>query len=332
MIYDHTDSPDAGAAAMPEPRRDADARGRGASRSASVVVAQRDAATRSMLIATLRGAGHRVWACASTRRAATLVAARQPDLVLLDLADGAPALGLCGRLAMEPPPAPLVIFVATGADRPARILGLEAGAADCIAGALDPDEVLARAHVALRLKARLDALAAVAGTDPLTGLANRNQLDQRLDALVAAAARHDRRLGCLLLDVDRFKAINDLHGHGAGDAVLCGVAGRLRRTCRASDQMIRYGGEEFLVVAPETGLAAARTLAERVRKVIGSRAFAAPSLVGRARLAVTASVGVAEWRPGMTGADLVRRADAALVRAKRSGRDRVVVAASRSVE
>lgn len=167
----------------------------------------------------------------------------------------------------------------------------------------------------------------VAVTDVLTGAYNREFLGQRLPAEIERAVTGEQPLSLALLDVDHFKSINDQHGHDVGDEVLAEVAVRLRAAIRADDLLVRYGGEEFLVVLPRADAARAHEVAERMRV----RLAAAPFEVGARQLAVCASVGVAELRMGGGAAEaageLIRRADTALYTAKARGRNRVEVAA-----
>lgn len=160
--------------------------------------------------------------------------------------------------------------------------------------------------------------------DALTQVWNRGAIMELLKAEVSRAARQAHSLSVAMVDGDRFKQINDTHGHQAGDAVLREMAQRLRGALRAYDAVGRYGGEEFLVVLPDCGVAAARALAERVREAV----CGAPFDAGKAKLAVSASVGVATSEPGksLSPEELVGAADAALYRAKSAGRNRVEAA------
>jgi len=158
----------------------------------------------------------------------------------------------------------------------------------------------------------------LAHTDALTGLANRRAAQEVLGREVARADRYDRDVAVLMLDLDRFKVLNDTYGHPVGDRVLVALAERLRAHVRASDLVARWGGEEFVVVAPETATSQARKLAEHLRAQVAKDAF----LDGHR---VTVSVGVASFRPGDDIEALVSRADAALYRAKEAGRNRVTV-------
>ncbi|HTT71522.1 MAG TPA: GGDEF domain-containing protein [Anaeromyxobacteraceae bacterium] len=164
--------------------------------------------------------------------------------------------------------------------------------------------------------------------EPLTGLYNRRHFMERLSAELAAADRHRRALSVLLLDVDHFKQLNDERGHLAGDEALKMLGATLRAAVRKEDVVARFGGEEFVVLARETALAGAKTLAERIRRSV-SRARA--SFDGR-EIALTVSVGVAVlsgqegYEPGRSEQKVLGRADRALYRAKEGGRNAVAVA------
>ncbi len=166
---------------------------------------------------------------------------------------------------------------------------------------------------------QIEDLARVARRDPLTGTANRRAFVEELSRAVARAGRTGAPLSLVALDVDRFKAFNDEHGHAAGDAVLSAVAARAGEILRAGDLLARTGGEEFAALLPGADLAAAFDAAERIR----GRIAAAPVEVAGRALAVTASFGCAELRPGEDGEALLGRADARLYEAKRAGRNRV---------
>jgi two-component system cell cycle response regulator len=171
-------------------------------------------------------------------------------------------------------------------------------------------------------------------TDGLTGLWNYRYLSMALTREVERAIRFGRPLAVLMLDLDRFKSINDRYGHQWGDSVLIEVARRVAGEIREVDVLARYGGEEFACVLPETDLEGARSMAERIRRSIGQHHFpGGPSVIDPelpTSPSVTVSVGVAVYpHHGTTTANLLRAADAALYEAKRAGRDTVRVAANR---
>jgi diguanylate cyclase (GGDEF)-like protein len=172
-----------------------------------------------------------------------------------------------------------------------------------------------------------DALRAMAMTDRLTGLANRHQLDATLQAELREATRSGKRLSCLMLDVDHFKSFNDTHGHEAGDAVLRGVGDILGHAAREDGVAFRHGGEEFLLLLPGFPSRAAAERAEQIRERIQALRIRYDD---REIGPVTCSIGIATFPDHGDGAALVQTADAALLRAKKQGRDRVVVATLRS--
>jgi diguanylate cyclase (GGDEF)-like protein len=163
-------------------------------------------------------------------------------------------------------------------------------------------------------------------TDPLTGVANRRHLFQRLEQELSRSMRFGDKLSLLMIDLDLFKRVNDLHGHTVGDGVLRGVALALLRSVRKVDIVARYGGEEFCVVLPRVGKPEAVEVAEKLRRVVAAAPLPGPE--GSAPLTVTISVGIATL--GVDASDvggLIDKADAALYEAKRLGRDRVSQAA-----
>jgi two-component system cell cycle response regulator len=165
--------------------------------------------------------------------------------------------------------------------------------------------------------------------DGLTGVLNRKALDQRLEAEIAFAVRHDAALSVVMLDVDHFKLVNDTHGHPAGDAVLREVAARLTDALRIEDVVGRYGGEEFLIVARDINLDQGAQLAERMRALIDS----SPVVFEGKAIAVSASFGVASLACSGAARDasaLLAIADARLYEAKHAGRNRVVAGSSQT--
>lgn len=159
----------------------------------------------------------------------------------------------------------------------------------------------------------------MAVTDGLTNLSNRKHLDTLLAEEIQRAHRHKRALSMLMLDIDHFKTINDVHGHLAGDRVIAGLGHLLRQRLRADDKLGRYGGEEFCAILPETGLQDAAAIAETLRTLVVTHPFAADAK----RLTVTVSIGVADLKPNMQSADMYRAADERLYRAKNQGRNQV---------
>jgi two-component system, cell cycle response regulator len=228
---------------------------------------------------------------------------------------------------------PIILIVDEGDD--ARIIrGLELGVNDFVVRPVDRQELIARLRTQVRRKRYNDRLRTsvaetieMAVTDGLTGLHNRRYLDSHLQTLFDRAVSRRRPLSVMITDLDRFKSINDAHGHDGGDDVLREFARRLRKNVRGIDLACRYGGEEFVVVMPDTEGQVAETVAERVRAEIENTPFAA----GRhgQMIPVTVSVGVSSLGRGIDSvAELMKRADLALYEAKNGGRNRVVAKAA----
>jgi diguanylate cyclase (GGDEF)-like protein len=156
--------------------------------------------------------------------------------------------------------------------------------------------------------------------DPLTGISNRRALDESSAGAIAIARRHARDLAVLLVDADHFKQINDRHGHGAGDAALRALVAALQATLRPGDLLGRLGGEEFIVILPETDEARAHAAAERLRDAVASVEFS----IQHEQLPLRVSIGIALLEPDDDLVTLLRRADQAMYVAKRSGRNCVV--------
>lgn len=164
----------------------------------------------------------------------------------------------------------------------------------------------------------------LATVDQLTGLSNRHQFMPAAEREIGLARRHGQPMALLVLDVDHFKSINDRHGHLTGDQVLVEVANRCRQALRKTDLLARWGGEEFIVLLPNTSIKQVRQSAERVREAVSASAQLA---IGGQPVLVTVSVGAA-WAPAgrLVSLDaLIQLADAALYRAKHTGRDRISV-------
>lgn len=187
-------------------------------------------------------------------------------------------------------------------------------------------------HFALLLMAveqLQDELERLAGTDSLTGLANRRFFLAQGERECSRAMRSGRPFALLMMDVDCFKSINDTYGHAAGDAILKAFVDAVASCLRPTDILARYGGEEFCVLLPDTGAPVAVAVAERIRRALRERALPWRDTL----ISVTVSIGVAEWTTdvGSDLACLVAMADEALYRAKQSGRDRVVLSDLKAV-
>lgn len=179
-------------------------------------------------------------------------------------------------------------------------------------------------RLAIQLHKQKELLQRLSRTDGLTGLYNRHYWESRVSDLLAQVGRHPQPLSLILLDVDHFKAINDTHGHSVGDQVLQQIARQLQANLRETELLGRYGGEEFALVLPNTGVDAALATAERLRHVIALSGFCEQEQ--SQGLHCTISLGVATWQEGFGDyAGWIRAADHALYQAKHRGRDTTVV-------
>lgn len=228
---------------------------------------------------------------------------------------------------------PIILLAEQGEDE--RIIrGLDLGINDYLTRPVDQQELTARLRTQVRRKRYNDQLRAsvaqtieMAVTDGLTGLHNRRYLDSHLQTLFDRAVARRRPLSVMITDLDRFKSVNDTYGHDGGDDILREFARRLRKNVRGIDLACRFGGEEFVVVMPDTEAHIAEKVAERVRAEIAQTPFQIGK--GGQTLAVTVSVGVSSLRRGPdTVEDLMKRADVALYEAKSGGRNRVVAKAA----
>ncbi len=275
---------------------------------------------------TVREAGDGVQALAEVRLGGV-------DVLLLDVEmpelDG---FGTIAALKQDPTTADLPVIFLTGRAEGADVIeALRLGAQDYLSKPTQTAELLARVGAAVevgrlrqQLRERTEELDRASRTDHLTGLINRRYLDERLSTLLSTAVRYDVPCTVLLADVDHFKQVNDLHGHQAGDAVLVEVAERLTSCLRASDMVGRWGGEEFLVLAPHTDLQGGVRLGERLRACMTGTPIELPG----GSLRITMSLGGAVALPPhgiVTPESLVRASDENLYAAKQAGRNRSIV-------
>jgi two-component system cell cycle response regulator len=254
------------------------------------------------------------------------------DLVMLSLDfAGFDGLRLVGQIRSLERTRHLPILLVTDPEQDARVLrGLDLGANDYVLRSADKNEMIARVRSQVRRKRYADKLRdnvqysmELALTDPLTGLFNRRYMETHIGTLVERSAARGKSLSVLVLDIDYFKSINDTFGHDAGDDVLREFAERLKASIRGIDLACRHGGEEFVVVMPDTDIGVATLVAERIRRRIAGEPFP----IGRMgkTIEVTISVGIAfRTGPQDTAPAMLKRADEALYRAKRDGRNRVV--------
>jgi len=257
-----------------------------------------------------------------------------PDLILLDIQmPGIDGYEVCRRLKRDPDTdSAVVIFVTARDSERDEELGLTLGAVDFISKPISPAIVRARVDTHMNLKRKTDMLERFALLDGLTGIHNRRYFDEQLGKELARTLREDRPLSVIMMDIDHFKAFNDHYGHGAGDKCLQKVAQALTDTLsRPSDALCRYGGEEFVALLPGSDIDGARVVAERLRQAV--EALAIGHEYSETGSVVTVSLGVSTAVPDRPknpdenlesdSDSVLKRADEALYRAKRAGRNRV---------
>ena len=266
-----------------------------------------------------------------------LVSARGGDFDLIVVSLGIRAfdgLRLCSHLRSlaEIRNTPILVLVSEGENRKLA-QALDMGVNDYLMRPVDRNELMARVKTQLRKKRYADKLRhnmqlslEMAITDQLTGLHNRRYMARHLDTLMKNAS-DAKPISFLIMDIDYFKAVNDTYGHDVGDEVLRDFASRIAANVRGIDLACRYGGEEFVVVMPDTDAGYAYTVAERLRQSIELTPF--PISRAPDKINVTASIGIASSNGNGDDSDkLLHRADQALYRAKREGRNRVIAEAA----
>jgi two-component system cell cycle response regulator len=289
-----------------------------------ILISEDDATSRLVLHATLKKLGHEVTATSDGQQAWGALEKEHFPLLISDwMMPEVDGLELCRLIRSKDQAQYTYIILLTALGGKASYLdGMNAGADDFVTKPFDEDQLVARLRVADRILALHEKLRTQAMFDGLTGLLNRTAITDCLAAEMDRAGREGQALSVVLLDLDHFKQVNDIHGHAAGDAVLKEASQRMKHSMRGYDRVGRFGGEEFLVVAPGCGHENSLTLSERVRDSIGNSPIQTP----QGPLAVTCSLGAAVARPRENAAALIARADAALYRAKASGRNRTEMA------
>ncbi|MFV2035941.1 MAG: diguanylate cyclase, partial [Halocynthiibacter sp.] len=254
-----------------------------------------------------------------------------PDVFIVcqNLANGGDGLRLVSNLRanLDTRQSAIILVVEDG-EMDTATKGLELGASDYIHAPFDPNEMVARLRSQMRRKKYSDRLRSnvrdglkMAVIDPLTGLYNRRYATQHMQRIIERSGESGLPYAVIMMDLDRFKSVNDTHGHDAGDHVLKEFARRLQENLRGIDLVARLGGEEFLVVLPDTGPTEVEFAAERLRKAIDREDF---EIGGGKHIPITVSIGVAfggpdDKNPGV----LIQQADAALYESKSTGRNRV---------
>jgi len=294
-----------------------------------ILIADDEAMSRTLLQATLKRLGHEVVAVADgTAAIAALLAPDAPRLAILDwMMPGASGLEVCREIRQRAEAYVYVVLLTARDSAEDLVTGLDAGADDFLTKPFNAGELRARLRSGARvidLQTNLleaqEALKFQATVDHLTGLWNRRMIMEQLDRELNRARHEVRPLALALVDIDRFKSVNDTYGHGIGDVVLQSTAVALKSQLRQYDFVGRYGGEEFLILLPGCDAAAGRLVAERVRACVASQ----PAAVGNGTIPVSVSIGLAVTDiGGLVASTLIEAADAALYVAKANGRNRV---------
>jgi two-component system cell cycle response regulator len=255
-----------------------------------------------------------------------LAKADRPDVVLMDLfmpqLDGFAALE---DLRRDPRTAETpVIFLSGSSDEQVKLRVLDLGAADYLVKPFSPRELVARVDKALKAAQQRRSIAALAQIDALTGLPNYGAFRTRLDEEMKRAGRYRTPLAAVMIDLDRLKQLNDVHGHELGNRAILALADHIRANLRTSDFAARFGGDEFVVLLPHTRPEEALHFAERVRA--GLAELRLPTAQGAVSLQASLGVAALPMDGSLSAEEALRGADAALYAAKRAGRDRVCVA------
>jgi two-component system cell cycle response regulator len=254
------------------------------------------------------------------------------ELIIINLdIQNADGLRLCSQFkSLESTRQTPILIIIDPEDHQRLLRALDMGVNDYLIRPIDNQELLARVNTQIRrcryaeqLRTNVQASMELSVTDSLTGLYNRRYMESQTALLVENAVNRGKMLSMLALDVDHFKAVNDTHGHDVGDRVLEELANRLRHCVRNVDLICRMGGEEFVIILPDTGMDVALKVAERIRRTVSAKPIDAGARSGP--LPVTVSLGVALIESAADSMDdILKRADEALYRAKREGRNRVI--------
>ena len=299
-----------------------------------ILVADDNLISRKVLVSSLEKNGYEVIVTETGEEAFdALCKPDAPRLAILDwMMPDLTGLEICKRVrALKGGEFYYLILLTSCSEIEDIVLGLKAGADDYLTKPFDSRELKVRLCAGQRminlqqeLVAARDELAVKAMHDPLTGVHNHGAIHEYLNSEIQRSIRKNYELSIMMIDLDHFKKINDTFGHVEGDFVLREIASRIKNLCRSYDLVGRYGGEEFLVVLPETSLANAQIVAERISQKICS----APVNTGENNIPVSASIGAARMQPckPIAGVDFIKIADSALYEAKQAGRNCIKIA------
>lgn len=276
----------------------------------------------SVLRKTLAAIGCKISVALDGEKALDLIPKLKPDLVLLDvMMPGIDGYEVCRRLKKDEELSNIpIIFISAKGEIEDIIGGFEAGAVDFIMKPFRQEEVLARVKTHLTLSAALKKLLHDSETDPLTGLYNRRTFLKKIENEAMRFKRSKKPFALLFGDIDFFKKINDTYGHLAGDDILIKISQLLNTEKREIDQVARWGGEEFLILLPETDLKGAVQLGNKIREKISAQAIT----YEEQEIHVTMSFGASNYSEGLPIDKIIDIADQRLYLAKESGRNKVV--------
>lgn len=289
-----------------------------------------------ILKAILSREGYNISVALSGEVAIDIVSRSKPDLILMDvMMPGINGFEACEKIKSNESTKDIpVIFVTAKTEADDIVKAFDVGGVDYITKPYQYKEVLIRVKTHLEtqaltkrntmLIAKLQEanaeLEKVSRTDPLTGLSNRRDVNEKIESEIIRADRSKKSFSLLLGDIDHFKTINDTFGHDAGDYILVEVAKLMTQATRRQDVVARWGGEEFLILLPETSLEGSIKVAEDIRKKIEEKEL----IYDQKKIAITMSFGSCVSEPEMTLNTLVKKADECLYKAKETGRNKVV--------
>ena len=298
-------------------------------KNASILLVESFQPAAQRIVNVLLGDNNKVEIADSIAKGIEAAAKARHDLIITNIqVAGEDGLRLCSQLRSQEDTRQVpILLIVEDFDMPRLIKGLDIGASDYLMKPIDPNELLARVRIQIRrrrfqdrLRANYERSLSLALTDSLTGLYNRRYAMRHIDGLMKRVGQSGKTLGVLVCDLDRFKSVNDTYGHAAGDEVLKQFSQRAIACMRNIDMVARMGGEEFMVLLPDTDGQTALKVAERLIKKVAETPMVfdgAPD----GGLTVTVSVGVAAASQEMPGEEVIKLADAALYRAKQGGRN-----------
>lgn len=307
---------------------------------AKILIAEDSFSQANIMKDFLEISGHEVIIAKDGEALCKAVEMHHPDVILIDrLLPDIEGAKICRRLKQDSETSGIpIIMLSDSVSTSDRVAGLASGADDCISKPYIDEELSALICARLRVKSEWDELKqktrhleemltrveTLAHIDSLTGLCNRRRFETVLASEFKRAVRYDIPLSCLILDIDHFKTVNDTHGHLVGDEVLRETVKVIQNTIREVDMAARWGGEEFIILNPNTEKKNALIVGDKILKAVSSRTL--PCINGNA---ITVSIGIAGiYHPEIdTAEQLVHAADLAMYDAKRNGRNRVMVAA-----